>query len=321
MSLTKDLAAKAATVTFTADDAAKAAQRPIGPPRTAPGNMMDLQNKVTKQALEIAQLKEALQSATAVKLPVSRLHEVTGRRRKLTPEQRAELKLNLEHHPLSQAISVTVRPDGDWDIVAGNNRVDIYKELGREEILGVVLDVPPDQIEQVAFFSNLLAPSLSDFEKFWNFKRLQETSGIARAQIAEAAGLSVAHTHRIFAFDGLPEAALTVLETRPERLGSTAAQKLAAAASAGRSEAVVAAIKRLVEDAEFTQDQAVASVAEKAPRPPTAETLEVKSGKKKICTVVARNGVIGVRFTDAALADRYAKEIHDFLQTRLGKTG
>ncbi len=171
------------------------------------------------------------------------------------------------------------------------------------------------------FFSNLLSPSLTDFEKYWNFKRLQELSGLSQTGISESAGLSKSHVTRIFSFDALPDAAKTALAEKPERLGSNAAQKLAALVEAGKADKVVEAVRRLVDDENFTQDKAVALAAEK-PKAAAPSTTVVRSGRKKVCEVTTRNGVVGVRFFEAEAVDaeRWGQRIADFINQTLNET-
>jgi len=320
MSWMKDQAAKARNIQVTAEDLARAAQAPAPEPKTAPGQLMKLQATVGQQRDEIALLKTMLEQSGSLKRPISRMHEVPGRRRKLSPEAYSELKVNLDHYPLAQPVVLEARSDGDWDIVAGNNRVAIYRDLGRDEIDSVVISVPADMVERVAFFSNLLAPSLPDFEKYWNLRQLEADTGMERQELAAAVGLSKGHISRIMAFDRLPEAAHTLLEECPHVLGSSAAQKLAAAAIDGRADLVVEAVRRLATDDSFTQDDAVRMVQVKAVsnKAHHAEPLVIRSGKKKIVEITARNGVVGVRFTqDPEQSVEWAKKLHVFIEAEL----
>jgi len=318
MSWIKDQAAKGMNIQLTDADHQRANATVSSSPRTAPGQLMHLQATAASQREEIERLKLALQGATNVRLPVSRLHERPGRRRKLTAEAYGELKNNLEKYPLSTPVSVEKRDDGDWDIVAGNNRVAVFRDLGRTEIDAIVLDIDPSLVERVAFFSNLLSPSLSDFEKYWNFKRLQEGTELTRQELAEAAGLAKSHLSRIFSFEGLPEEAMTLLADHPERLGSHAASKLAAATAAGKGADVTEAIRRLANDDTFTQENAVKLVTAIATTKELKESLVVKVGKKRFCEITTRNGVIGVRLsTEADQADVWAMEIRDFIEMKL----
>ncbi|KMY86221.1 Chromosome (plasmid) partitioning protein ParB [Candidatus Paraburkholderia calva] len=302
---------------------AEAAQsRPVNTePRTSPGRLMDAQYRINTAQARIKELEGQLQERAALEVPLDALVEVSGRRRKLTPEQFQELKNNLAQHALATPILVRTLPEDRFEIVAGHNRVAAYRELGRQTIRANVASIEEGEIEFAAFFSNLLAPSLTDFEKYWNFKRLQELSGLTRAEISESAGLSKSHVTRIFSFDAIPEVAKAALAERPERLGSNAAQKLAALAEAGKADKVIEAVRRLVEDENFTQDKAV-SLATDKPKIVAPSTTVVRAGRKKVCEVSTRNGVVGVRFfdKDANEAEQWAQRIADFINKSLSET-
>jgi ParB family transcriptional regulator, chromosome partitioning protein len=295
--------------------------RPVSTePRTSPGRLMDAQHRINTAQARIKELESQLEERAALEVPLDALVEVSGRRRKLTTEQFQELKSNLAQHALATPILVRALPNGRFEIVAGHNRVAAYRELGRTTIRANVASIEESEIEFAAFFSNLLSPSLTDFEKYWNFKRLQELSGLSRTEISESAGLSKSHVTRIFSFDTLPEAAKAALAERPERLGSNAAQKLAALTEAGKAEKVVEAVRRLVDDENFTQDKAVAFAAEK-PKAAAPSSTVVRAGRKKVCEVSTRNGVVGVRFFDkeATEAEQWGQRIADFINTTLNE--
>jgi ParB family chromosome partitioning protein len=282
---------------------------------------MDAQNRINSAQARIKELEAQLEDKAALEVSLDSLVEISGRRRKLTPEQYQELKNNLAQHALATPILVRPLPDDRFEIVAGHNRVAAYRDLGRRTIRANIASIEEGEIEFAAFFSNLLSPSLTDFEKYWNFKRLQELSGLSRAEISESAGLSKSHVTRIFSFDALPDAAKAALAEKPERLGSNAAQKLAALTEAGKAEKVIEAVRRLVDDESFTQDRAVAFATEKQRTVSTAPTV-IRSGKRKVCEVSARNGVVGVRFfeRDASDAQEWAQRITDFISKSLSES-
>ena len=296
--------------------------RPVSTePRTSPGRLMDAQHRINTAQARIKELETQLEERAALEVPLDALVEVNGRRRKLTAEQFQELKSNLAQHALATPILVRVLADSRYEIVAGHNRVAAYRELGRTTIRANVASIEEGEIEFAAFFSNLLSPSLTDFEKYWNFKRLQELSGLSRTEISESAGLSKSHVTRIFSFDALPEAAKAALAEKPERLGSNAAQKLAALTEAGKTEKVIEAVRRLVDDENFTQDRAVALAAEKA-KVATPSATVVRSGRRKVCEISTRNGVVGVRFfeKDATDAEQWGQRIADFINKTLSES-
>jgi ParB family transcriptional regulator, chromosome partitioning protein len=287
-------------------------------PRTSPGRLMDAQHRINTAQARIKELETQLEERAALEVPLDALVEVDGRRRKLTAEQYQELKSNLAQHALATPILVRAMSEGRYEIVAGHNRVAAYRELGRKTIRANVASIEEGEIEFAAFFSNLLSPSLTDFEKYWNFKRLQDLSGLSRTEISESAGLSKSHVTRIFSFDALPEEAKLALAKRPERLGSNAAQKLAALAESGKGEKVIEAVRRLIDDESFTQDKAVSLATEKPKIAPPSMTV-VRSGRRKVCEVSTRNGVVGVRFfeKDATSAEEWGRRIAEFINQSL----
>ncbi|WP_063501245.1 ParB/RepB/Spo0J family partition protein [Paraburkholderia phytofirmans] len=320
MATMKNFASKAAGIKLTSEEVAAAGSRPVGSPRTAPGQLMHLQATAEQQHDEIERLKRALAERTAEEeVDLDLIDEVEGRRRKLSPEEYAELKANLERNPLITPVVLRRRPDGRRELVAGHNRTAIYRELGRPRIRAVTQDIADEDVSKFAFFSNLLAPSLSDFEKYWNFLQLQTETGLDHAALAEIAGISRVHVTRIMRYDALPEKAKEILFRRPERLGSTAAQALSQIAESGRTEAVIAAIEKLVNDETMTQEQAVSMARAQRPKTAAPEKLFVKSGKRHICEISVRKGVVGVQFKgeDAESASDWAQRIREFIADQI----
>lgn len=285
---------------------------------TTPGRLLDAQMRINaaedradaaaaetatvkQQLTEALGLIEALQkdggSSGAAEVDISTLVEKPGRRRVLSPTEYEELKANLASNDLVYPIVYRPLADGKNEIVAGHNRVAIYRdELGRTKILGIPFKGDEKQAELGATYSNLLAPSLPDFEKYRQFVRLQKESGFTRADVIKASGLSSSHVSRILAFDNLPPDALQEIARRPDRVGGNAAEEFAALAGNGNATAVVDAIKRLVEDESMTQKRALELARPKVAKARGAVARTINIGKKKLCDVSVRNGVIGVRF-------------------------
>lgn len=301
-------------------------------PRTSPGRLLDVQSRINQaeerwQQAEarIAELEAQAAGQHGEEVDIASLVEVEGRRRKLSPEAYAELRKNLEKNKLATPIIYRPLPDGRRELIAGHNRVAIYREIGRSTILGISFEGDLRDVELAALYSNLLAPSLPDFEKYLQFLRLQEVSGLSQAEIAESAGLSTSHVSRIFAFDKLPAEAKAALSGRPDRLGSNAALKLVALAQTDKGKAsVVAAIKKLVEDDDLTQEQAISMATPAKPKVNQANSpVVIKSGKKKFCEISARSGVIGVKFFGEADAEakKWSERISNFIREQMDTEG
>lgn len=313
--------------------------RPAGAPRSAPGRMFEItarineaEDRATAAVAEAAEVKAALEEAHrqiealqqntsgagALEVEISTLVEVPGRRRKLSPSEYVELRANLAKNELIHPIVYRPLGDGRNEVVSGNNRVAIYRdELGRTKILGIPYTGSAQTAELGAAFSNLLAPSLPDYEKYRQFIRLQRESGYTRANILEASGLSSSHVSRILAFEKLPPAALETVAQRPDRVGGHAAEEFAALASAGNAEAVIKAITALVNDETMTQKQALQLARPKVEKAVSAPPRAVMIGRKKLCDLTVRGGVIGLRFSgkgNVQLAAKWADKIEALLK-------
>src|ERR1039457_3990503 len=116
---------KAASINLD-DDAPVSATPARSETRTAPGQLMNLQGKYAQALDENKTLLTRLKEAGPSELLISELHEVAGRRRKLTAIQFEELTNNLKNNPLVTPISVRKASTGGYEIVAGHNRVQVF---------------------------------------------------------------------------------------------------------------------------------------------------------------------------------------------------
>jgi len=255
-------------------------------------------------------------------LPIKDLHEVPGRKRHLTQEQYSELRGNLANNPLTSPIAVRRRETGGYEIIAGHNRVQVYRELGREKILSVVLEMSEDEAERSAFYSNLLSPALPDFEKFVGLRARIDRGGMTQEQVAKEAGILQQSVSRLMSFAGLPEEAIAILEKASDKglLGATAAVKLAQIAKDGKQGRVVEAVQQLV-DGKLSQTTAVSFASREnkvSPQVPTP--LVIRSGKKSFCTIRKTERDVRFSFQESvkeellaelqAVIEKHAKQGH-----------
>jgi ParB family chromosome partitioning protein len=251
MSMKDRLAAKAANIGNTPRAIANKEQAEARTPKTAPEQLMASLPFLAEKEHEIDELRgmlrEAEQRAPQAELPISELHEVEGRRRRLTAEQYAELRENLRNNRLVQAITVRKRAQGGYEIVSGHNRVAIYRELGRDRILAIVLDDADDfVVESSALYANLFQSDLSDYEKYLGFQRLLSLTGKSQKEVAADSGAAEQSVSRWLSFANLPQEALALIERAPHKIGGTAAMALAALTKEGRAAAVVDAVRAIV---------------------------------------------------------------------------
>ena len=312
--LTKHLENKAKGINFD-DDPVQSVVSPRGP-RTAPGQLLDLQGRYEQSQQEIEKLQKLLQEGGASELPVVDLHEVPGRRRNLTGEQYQELVANLRTNPLVTPITVRRREQGGYEIISGHNRVNAYRELGREKISAVLVEWDKAQSELSAFYANLLQPDLPDFEKFIGFGVIASRyPDLSLTEIAANAGISTSGIYRLMSFKGLPEEAFAILKGRPDIVGANAAQAFSKLCTEGKSEQVIAAIRKIA-SGECTQAQAIkfASAEPRKLKTRSAATTRIKAGKNTYCDMVRTEKIVRLLFSSPAEAEAAEAAIESVLQ-------
>ncbi|MDO8728664.1 MAG: ParB N-terminal domain-containing protein [bacterium] len=255
-------------------------------PRTVPGMaaMRMAQGQDVKKELE------RLKGERGVNLVrLEQLHEVSGRKRSLSTDEYDSLRENLRNNPLITPITVSKRADGDWDIISGNNRVDIYRELGRKEIAVYEVEVKEGEGDVKAFYANLLHPSLPDFEKYMRFKNRMKEAGMTPRQMAADSGIKESTINALMTFERLPEGAINILKNDPWCVGVNAVEDFAKITEKGRGAQVIDAIALLSSDKKLTQSNAIKlaasdSVPAKSAKPaPIINTFKI--GRLKFAQV------------------------------------
>lgn len=308
-------ASKAALINLDDDQPATTVQR--SEPRTAPGQLMNLQGKYAEAVIENEELRLRLKEGTPGEIPLSQLHEVAGRRRKLTAEQYSELLSNLRSNPLVTPITVRRHASGGYEIVSGHNRVQAYRDLERERILAAVIESDDDQTELNAFYANLLQPDLPDFEKFQGFTEIEKRyPELTRAQIAANAGVVPSTITKWMSFAGLPEEVLSLLKERPELLGANAALGLAKCHAQGKGARVIEAVNKIA-TGELDQGRAVGFAkanSEQKGRAQAEKPIRIKQGGAVYCELVRSDKMLRLVFRTAAEAEEVQEAIRVTLQ-------
>ena len=313
--LTKHLESKAKGIDFENDEPVPDVLTRRGP-RTAPGQLLDLQGRYEQSQQEISNLQKLLQEGGASELPITDLHEVAGRRRNLTAEQFKELVENLRTNPLVTPITVRQREQGGYEIISGHNRVNAYRVLERKIISAVVVVWDEAQTELSAFYANLLQPDLPDYEKYVGFSTIAARyPDLSLPEIAANAGISTAGIYRLMCYKSLPQESLEILEAHPDIVGASAAQALAKLCTEGKSVQVTGAIQKIAAG-ECTQSQAVkiAGSVPKKPRQEVSESARIKAGKATYCDMVRTEKIVRLLFSSAEEAEAAQAVIQAALQ-------
>ena len=110
-------------------------------------------------------------------------------RRAFDPEQLKELKDSITANGLIQPIVVRHATRGDgYELVAGERRWRVVKELGWKKVPAVVRDVDEQTMLTLALVENLQRASLSPMDEAEGYQRLANEFELSHAQIAHAVG-------------------------------------------------------------------------------------------------------------------------------------
>lgn len=273
--------------------------------KTGPGLIMSQQ----KMAAVLEETQKQLEQLKSHKIPLAEIHEVKGRKRTLTDEAFDELKANLATHPLMHAIVVRKRVGDGYEIIAGHNRMEAYRQLGRKEIEAEIREVNDDYVFEASFYSNLFTSALSDFEKFEGFREIQNVSKETQSELAKRAGVSKTQISRLFSFEKLPPEALDIIRINPHCIGYSSTDKL----SKAPKNKIIYAIKKLA-DGELNEVQAVkyALAKDNAPTKNAATPIIIRVGKKTFAEIISRkNGLIAVTLKD----EKYTEDAIEKIKT------
>ncbi|MGI4849269.1 MAG: ParB/RepB/Spo0J family partition protein [Janthinobacterium lividum] len=274
--------------------------------KTAPGRFLDAHHKAENLEKE----NQVLRKKT---IAISELTIVEGRKRALPKDRFEELKANLATFPLINPIVIRALPAGKFEIIAGHNRLQAYVELGRDEIEANVIELDDEQVLPAAFYSNLLAPELPDYEKYLGYKQIQRATGKTQIEMARESGLSAATLSNYFSFDELEEGAHKILAAQPELAGARLASKLKGLPF------VKEALEQLAEG-RITQEQAanVAANFEKVKSKPVVQaSLVIKNGKQHFAEISSRGNLTIVKMKDISAIPELAKKIEALIREEM----
>ena len=309
---------------FQAEERARVAEEHLDALKSSQqGNSAALQKaedqvRLTEAALREAEtaLQEAAKDLPARNAKLTDLVEIPGRRRKLSPQQYAELKSNLAHNKLTNPVAVRTRPEGGYEIISGHNRIAVYRDLGREEIDINILDLDDDEVDRAAFYSNLLAPSLPDYEKYVGFKLRMLKKGLTQTELAEEAGVTQPYISTLMSFGELPAEALVFVAQAPELFGTRVVPKFVSLAKQGKVAAVVEAFRQIATEG-VAQAVALKTANGRLSAPQShSAVITVRHGKSKYCEIQHYEKTLRLSFASSDEAAATIAAVQKVLEAR-----
>jgi ParB family chromosome partitioning protein len=279
----------------------------------------------------LREVEERAERGTPLQLRLDEIDEGPFHVGPLDPARVTALAENLRHNPQSSPVVVRRKADGRYELVAGRHRKAAFAALQREQIAASVIALTDDEAERLVFFDNLLAPALSDYEKYLGFAQRQKSKGSSYADLAKESGWSKSQVARFFSFARLPQEAVGLLQTRPAALGANAAEKLSAFVK-DAPDKVVEVVRALVEE-RTTQDEAVKQLAAEvaaaaantsAQLPADARTAAVVGTQKlrvmhqdRVFAMVSVKGSrVAIKLSDESEAEGAVNAIMNYLRLR-----
>ena len=104
-----------------------------------------------------------------------------------------------------EPILVRPRGDGRFTLISGERRFRASLDAGLSEIPCIEMDVPDNELLEIALVENLQRKDLTPFEEAEGYKALQERHGYTHEQIADAVGKSRVTITEALAISRLPD--------------------------------------------------------------------------------------------------------------------
>jgi ParB family chromosome partitioning protein len=118
----------------------------------------------------------------------------------------AELTKSITDKGVLEPILVRPREDGRYTIISGERRFRASLDAGLTEIPCIEMDVPDNELLEIALIENLQRKDLSPFEEADGYRALQEKHAYTHEQIADAVGKSRVTITEALAIGRLPDA-------------------------------------------------------------------------------------------------------------------
>lgn len=133
-------------------------------------------------------------------------------RREFSPEALSQLAESIKEHGILQPLVVRPRPNGRYQIIAGERRWRAARIAGLDEVPVVVKELDDHQTLEVALVENLVREDLNPVEEAFGYRTLATEFSMTQEQIAQRVGKSrpaVANALRLLS---LPEDVLELLK-------------------------------------------------------------------------------------------------------------
>lgn len=151
-------------------------------------------------------------SDTVQQLPISLLHPNPHQPREhFDHESLEELVSSIKAHGILQPLIVTPRPDGQYDLVAGERRWRAAEIAGLATVPALVRELPDHERLELALIENIQRQNLNPLEEAAAYQQLQHEFNLTQEEVARHVGKSrsqIANIERLLTLPAEIQAAL-----------------------------------------------------------------------------------------------------------------
>ena len=134
-------------------------------------------------------LSERFGASIGRNIPIDEIETNPGQPRRSVGDL-SELRMSIESKGVLEPLLVQPLSDGRFRIIAGERRFRAALEAGLAEVPCIELDVPENEVMEIALIENLHRRDLHPFEEAMGYASLAETHGYTQQQIASTIGKS-----------------------------------------------------------------------------------------------------------------------------------
>ncbi|SDH45545.1 ParB/RepB/Spo0J family partition protein [Nitrosomonas sp. Nm132] len=230
----------------------------------------------------------------------------------------ADLAENMRNDGLHQPILVRPIRNGEYELIAGEHRLEACKLNGLQAISCIVRKMDDNQAARALLFENLFHRALSDFQIYQGFKLLLKMGAIQSVRaLARETGYSTTQIQRLLSFDHFSEKIHDLLNNHHNLIGANAAEALAKHCKNGRGDLVFDALS-LIRDGKLTQVRASAWIETRfTTKPPrTSRVLTRGYHGQEFCTLTRDGNQIKIRIAPDIDSSELEEALYETLRLK-----
>jgi len=129
--------------------------------------------------------------AGVVEVPVDRIARNPHQpRARFDDDELAELAASIVEHGVIQPVVVRTRPDGGYELIAGERRVRAARQAGLASVPAVVRDSSDEGVLELALVENIQRADLNAIEEAAAYRELIDRFGLTHEEVAQRVGKS-----------------------------------------------------------------------------------------------------------------------------------